>query len=104
MRMSERSAAEDDLRVLFARTSVRVRGYVRRHVAEADCDDVVAEVFLVAWRRFGDVPDDPLPWLLATARRLGRTTGGARPAGPGWRQSALRWRGLRASLTWPPRQ
>jgi RNA polymerase sigma-70 factor (ECF subfamily) len=47
-----------------------VRGYVRRHVAEADCDDVVAEVFVVAWRKFGDVPEDPVPWLLATARRV----------------------------------
>ena len=68
--MFELPAAEDDFRALFTRTSVRVRGYVRRHVAEADCDDVVAEVFVVAWRRFEDVPEDPLPWLLATARRV----------------------------------
>jgi RNA polymerase sigma-70 factor, ECF subfamily len=33
-------------------------------------EDVVAEVFLVAWRRLADVPDGAeLPWLLAVARR-----------------------------------
>lgn len=29
---------------------------------------MVAETFLVAWRRLDDVPDDPLPWLLVVAR------------------------------------
>jgi RNA polymerase sigma-70 factor (ECF subfamily) len=47
-----------------------VYGSVRRHCEDADCDDVVAEVFLIAWRRFQDVPPDPVPWLLATARRV----------------------------------
>jgi RNA polymerase sigma factor (sigma-70 family) len=30
--------------------------------------DITADVFLVAWRRLADVPDDALPWLLAVAR------------------------------------
>lgn len=55
---------------LFGRVSLPVRRYVSRHVESSDCDDVVAEVFLVAWRRLDDVPDDPLPWLLGTARRV----------------------------------
>jgi DNA-directed RNA polymerase specialized sigma24 family protein len=32
-------------------------------------DEVVAEVFLVAWRRLDVVPCDSLPWLLGVARR-----------------------------------
>src|SRR5690242_8010056 len=32
--------------------------------------DVVAETFLVAWRRLDEVPDEPLPWLLGVARRV----------------------------------
>jgi RNA polymerase sigma-70 factor (ECF subfamily) len=32
--------------------------------------DVVAETFLVAWRRLDDVPADPLPWLYGVARRV----------------------------------
>jgi RNA polymerase sigma-70 factor, ECF subfamily len=39
-----------------------------RHVAE----DLAAEAFLVVWRRLGDVPDAPLPWLLGVARNVRR--------------------------------
>jgi RNA polymerase sigma factor (sigma-70 family) len=47
-----------------------VRTYAGRRSDPQTADEVVADVFLVAWRRLGDVPkDDPLPWLLAVARR-----------------------------------
>lgn len=47
-----------------------VRSYARRRIDAPAADDVVADVFLVAWRRLADVPErDPLPWLLAVARR-----------------------------------
>lgn len=29
---------------------------------------MVAETFLVAWRRLADVPGDPVPWLMVVAR------------------------------------
>lgn len=61
--------SEAGFRRLYERTSSRVYGYVRRYCAEADCDDIVAEVFLVAWRRFGELSADPLPWLLTVARK-----------------------------------
>jgi RNA polymerase sigma-70 factor (ECF subfamily) len=47
-----------------------VRRYVRRRWDAESADDVVADVFVVAWRRLSDVPDDPLPWLLGVARRV----------------------------------
>jgi RNA polymerase sigma-70 factor (ECF subfamily) len=47
-----------------------VRAYVLRRTAPEAADDVVADVFLVAWRRLDEVPADPLPWLLGTARRV----------------------------------
>jgi RNA polymerase sigma-70 factor (ECF subfamily) len=47
-----------------------VRGYALRRTGAAAADDVVAEVFLVAWRRLDDVPSDPLPWLLGAGRRV----------------------------------
>jgi RNA polymerase sigma-70 factor, ECF subfamily len=31
---------------------------------------VLAETFLVAWRRLDDIPQQALPWLLAVARRV----------------------------------
>ena len=55
---------------LFERTSARVYGYLRRHCDDIDCDDLVSEVYLTAWRRFGELPSDPVPWLLATSRNL----------------------------------
>lgn len=64
------AAGEAEFRDLFDRTALRLRAYVRRHCAEPDCDDVLSEVYLVAWRRFTELPDDPLPWLLGTARRV----------------------------------
>ncbi len=47
-----------------------VRGYVLRRAPASIVDDVVAETFLVAWRRPDVVGDDPRPWLLGVARRL----------------------------------
>ena len=45
---------------------------LRRTSSEADAEDAVAETFAVAWRRVDRLrePDDALPWLLATARRV----------------------------------
>ena len=46
-----------------------IRAYARRRCAPELAQDVVAETFLVAWRRLDDVPEDPLPWLYGVARR-----------------------------------
>src|SRR4051794_22007374 len=48
-----------------------VRAYAWRR-DPATADDVVAETFLVAWRRLGDVPDEALPWLIGVARNVRR--------------------------------
>ncbi len=55
---------------LYAAHNAAVRTYVRRRVDLQDADDVVADVFVIAWRRLRDVPEDPLPWLLGVARRV----------------------------------
>lgn len=47
-----------------------VRAYARRRSDAATADDVVADVFLTAWRRLAEVPDDALPWLFGIARRV----------------------------------
>ncbi|SQD99531.1 Putative sigma factor (fragment) [Parafrankia sp. Ea1.12] len=44
--------------------------YALREVPEHAANDVVAETFMTAWRRFSEVPDPPLPWLLGVARRV----------------------------------
>lgn len=55
---------------LYREHAGAVYTYVRRRSDAQTADDVVADVFVVAWRRLRDVPDDPLPWLLGVARRL----------------------------------
>ncbi|HZC70955.1 MAG TPA: sigma-70 family RNA polymerase sigma factor [Jatrophihabitans sp.] len=59
---------EARLRNLFEDTSVRVFAYACRHVGPSAAQDVVSDVFLVAWRRIDEMPEDALPWLLVVAR------------------------------------
>jgi RNA polymerase sigma-70 factor (ECF subfamily) len=44
--------------------------FALRRVAADDAEDVVAETFLVAWRRLESLPAEPLPWLLGIARKV----------------------------------
>jgi RNA polymerase sigma-70 factor (ECF subfamily) len=63
---------EQDFTALYRAHHPAVEAYVRRRLSDAeDCDDVVAEVFLTAWRRLDEVPRAAvLPWLYATARKI----------------------------------
>lgn len=46
-----------------------VRRYlVRRAGDSVSADDVLADTLLVCWRRFEEIPDDPLPWVYGVAR------------------------------------
>jgi len=47
-----------------------VLAYARRRVGDDAAADVVADTFLVAWRRLDAVGDDPLPWLYGVARKV----------------------------------
>jgi RNA polymerase sigma-70 factor, ECF subfamily len=55
---------------MFAATYGEVRRYVGRRAPRAELEDVLSEVYLVAWRRFDSVAGDPLPWLYGIARRV----------------------------------
>lgn len=59
---------EDRLDQLWRAYAPAVVRYARRRVLPAEVDEVVAETFVVAWRRLDDVPDMALPWLLGVAR------------------------------------
>jgi RNA polymerase sigma-70 factor (ECF subfamily) len=48
----------------------RVYAYAVSRAGRQLADEVVSEVFLVAWRRVDELPSDPLPWLLVTARNV----------------------------------
>jgi RNA polymerase sigma-70 factor (ECF subfamily) len=55
---------------LYRAHADRVHAYALRRTTSSAADDVVAEVFLVVWRRLPQVPDEPLPWLLGVARKV----------------------------------
>src|SRR5690349_21550445 len=55
---------------VWDRDGPRVAAYVRRHVPPDDVQDVVAETFLHAWRRWDVVPQPPIAWLIGTARKV----------------------------------
>ncbi|MFD2796269.1 RNA polymerase sigma factor [Promicromonospora vindobonensis] len=54
---------------LFVDHARAVHRYARTRLDTAEAEDVVAEVFAIAWRK-GEVPDDPRAWLFAIARRV----------------------------------
>jgi RNA polymerase sigma-70 factor (ECF subfamily) len=47
-----------------------VFAYAARRVGEEAADDITAETFMVAWRRFDVMPSDSLPWLYGVARNM----------------------------------
>jgi len=47
----------------------QVEAYVRRRAPADLVEDVVADVFVVCLRRIKHVPEPPLPWLYAVARK-----------------------------------
>lgn len=65
-----------EFRPLFERSYQPITAYIRRRLPSdtgpAAVDDAVADVFLVAWRRFAEVSamDDPLPWLYGVAANV----------------------------------
>lgn len=69
----DRGDRERRFRLLYQENYGAIRAYaVRRSSSAEDVSDVVADTFLAAWRRLGDVPpppDDRL-WLYGVARRV----------------------------------
>jgi len=63
-------SAAERFEALYTGSYQEITGYVRRRVPPDAADDVVAQVFTVAWRRFGEVPGPPQDrlWLFGVAR------------------------------------
>lgn len=66
--MARTDPPEQRLDALWRAYAPSVVRYARRRVLAAEVDEVVAETFVVAWRRLDDVPEFALPWLLGVAR------------------------------------
>lgn len=56
---------------LFEQHYDAIRRYVVRRVDGRDgVDDIVAEAFIVAWRRRDEIPKEELPWLYGVCRNV----------------------------------
>jgi len=65
--------SRERFRRIYQAAYPRILGYaLRRTSAPEDAADVVSETFLVAWRRFDDLPpgDESLLWLYGVAHRV----------------------------------
>jgi RNA polymerase sigma-70 factor (ECF subfamily) len=66
-----REQAELRFERLYAQHGRAVLAYAVRRASVDDAADIVAETFLVAWRRLDDVPvEDARLWLYGVARRV----------------------------------
>jgi RNA polymerase sigma-70 factor (ECF subfamily) len=61
---------EQAFEALYTAHYQAIAGYVLRRVPADEADDVIAQVFTVAWRRFDNVPPAPADrlWLFGVAR------------------------------------
>jgi RNA polymerase sigma-70 factor (ECF subfamily) len=61
--------AEERFQEIYRRYRPAVAAYARRRASADSAEDVVAETFLICWRKLERVPAEPLPWLYAVARK-----------------------------------
>jgi RNA polymerase sigma-70 factor (ECF subfamily) len=73
-RVDDGDVDDDEQRftAMYDRYSMRVWAYAASRAGSEAADEVVSETFMVAWRRFADMPSAELPWLLGVARNVMR--------------------------------
>ncbi|MGY1747118.1 RNA polymerase sigma factor [Blastococcus sp. SYSU D00695] len=66
------SDEQGEFEALFRDTRAPLLDYLTRRAAPHDAADLLAEVYLIAWRRHADLPpgDERRLWLFGVARRL----------------------------------
>jgi RNA polymerase sigma factor (sigma-70 family) len=67
--MEQQGTSEERFRALHRDTFADLLRFVERRVPADEAEDIVSTVFLTAWRRLGELPEDARPWLFAVARK-----------------------------------
>lgn len=62
-------STDELFRELYEDTSRRVYAYLRRHSDPDVAETVLAEVYLKAWKHLAALADEPMGWLIVTAKR-----------------------------------
>jgi RNA polymerase sigma factor (sigma-70 family) len=73
MSTSEDPSTRERFERLYVETRVGILGYVlRRASSPSDASDVLAETYLIAWRKIDDIPSDEKArlWLYGVARHV----------------------------------
>lgn len=60
----------DAFGTLYEQRYGAVHAYASRRVGADAADEIAAETFLIAWRRWDAMPEEPLPWLYGVARNV----------------------------------
>lgn len=61
-------ARRESFETLFATHAKAVHRYAQRRIATSDVEDVVADVFVIAWRKLDEIPEGfEQAWLFRTA-------------------------------------
>ncbi|MGI8829158.1 MAG: RNA polymerase sigma factor [Candidatus Limnocylindria bacterium] len=69
--MDRSDSPRQRLEALFIAHHAELLAFVRRRGAEANAEDLVADSFVVAWRRLDDIPaGNERAWLFGVARRV----------------------------------
>ena len=67
---SDTAEREQRFTQVYQRCYGSVFAYAARRAGRDSADEVAAETFVIAWRRFESLPTEPLPWLLGVARNV----------------------------------
>jgi RNA polymerase sigma-70 factor, ECF subfamily len=74
MKAAGQRAKEPRFEALYWRHQRDLAAFIRRRVPVDAVEDVLAETFVVAWRRLDDIPTEERPWLYGVARNVIRNT------------------------------
>lgn len=55
---------------MYEQNRARVYAFAVSRAGRQLADEILSEVFMIAWRRFDVIPEPPLPWLLGVARNV----------------------------------
>jgi RNA polymerase sigma-70 factor (ECF subfamily) len=61
---------EERFATLYEASYGAVHAFASRRAGAEAADEIAAETFLLAWRRFDAIPAAPLPWLYGVARNV----------------------------------
>ena len=68
--INKEMTARQRFEALYRESAGAILACARRRTGPADADEICADVFLIAWRRLEDVPENPRIWLLAVAHHV----------------------------------